>query len=48
MYRCLLTIERYILYCLNVFTDPRLPDEATIFSAEAKAIDFGFEHIKMS
>ena len=26
----------------------RLPDEATLFSAEAKAIELAFEHIKMS
>ena len=26
----------------------RLPDEATIFSADAKAIELAFEHIKMS
>ena len=30
----------------DVFT-ARLPDEATIFSAEAKAIELAFEHIKM-
>ena len=26
----------------------RLPDEATIFSAEAKSIELDFEYIKMS
>ena len=26
----------------------RLPDEATIFSAEAKAIELAFDHVKMS
>ena len=31
----------------NVFS-ARLPDEATIFSAEAKAIELAFDHIKMS
>ena len=31
----------------DVFT-ARLPDDATIFSAEAKAIELAFEHIKMS
>ena len=31
----------------NVFS-VRLPDETTIFSAEAKGIELAFEHIKMS